>query len=442
MLPGPAETTPRTTHSQPYECKTTFPSIASSFANSKPKRGDGRCSNQCHSRGFEQRLVGRRKEPLAARGRTWSLNKVTPANNLTPINQVSIRSLNLSGIKRSALRTPNLSATIEPDTAHTQNQIQGRSGGGTLARLAAKSSMTRIYAPSPFTPPRDTPQGPAIGFKTPLLPFSKRLDGAPAAQGSVETTGITHSSAPSANSDGVAWNLFRPMPCHPQDETGVGAHGRRPPSHQSFFGGPTQFSFDSVSSNLDDSGYYSCVSEQNENEGDHLVPANRTDALRPPSTVGDEGQGAAARSANPRVAANPDFDVNFANPTKRVRPASPSDEEVVVLGSLSRELPKRPRVRSNSTDSLPQVTTLGNASSGGTQTFMLPPNVPHPMATLGDIPGLKFSGADLERYAELYEKGAERWSRSTMEEWLAGANDIMAKFNEMIDIVSLSSLRT
>ncbi|KAI9507865.1 hypothetical protein F5148DRAFT_49798 [Russula earlei] len=57
------------------------------------------------------------------------------------------------------------------------------------------------------------------------------------------------------------------------------------------------------------------------------------------------------------------------------------------------------------------------------------------MVTLGDLPGLEFSGADLERYAELYEKGAECWSRSTMEEWLAGANDIMAKFSDLLDII-------
>jgi hypothetical protein len=57
---------------------------------------------------------------------------------------------------------------------------------------------------------------------------------------------------------------------------------------------------------------------------------------------------------------------------------------------------------------------------------------------MGDFPGLDFSEADLGRYAELYEKGAERWSRATKEEWLSGANDIMTKFTEMVDMVSLS----
>jgi hypothetical protein len=110
-----------------------------------------------------------------------------------------------------------------------------------------------------------------------------------------------------------ASNLFRPRSCRPQNELGIGAHGRRPPSHQPFSGGAAQFSFDSVSRNLDDSGYYSSVSEQNENEGDQFVPVNRSDAVRPPSVMGNEGQGA-ARSVDPPAAANPDFDVNFANP--------------------------------------------------------------------------------------------------------------------------------
>lgn len=112
----------------------------------------------------------------------------------------------------------------------------------------------------------------------------------------------------------------------------------------------------------------------------------------------------------------------------------------MVLDAHSHELSKRPRVRRShlqSRDSLPGPTAFGNVSPGASQqAFTLPPDVPHPTATIGDLLGLEFSEADLERYAELYEKGSERWSKSTMEEWVAGANDIMARFTEMLDMVS------
>jgi hypothetical protein len=229
------------------------------------------------------------------------------------------------------------------------------------------------------------------------------------------------------------------MSVRPQDEMGA-APAHRPPSRPSFFGN-AQFPFDNVASNQDDSGYFSSVSEQIENEGDRLsIPANRSHTARP-SASGNEAQ--AARSLNVRAALNPDFDLNFANPTKRTRPASPADREDVILPTRSHELSKRPCVRRSplrSHGSVSQTPVFENVSPGpgGTQAFVLPPNVPHPSATMGDFPGLEFSEADLGRYAELYEKGTERWSGATMEEWLSGANDIMAKFTDMVDMVSLS----
>jgi hypothetical protein len=210
------------------------------------------------------------------------------------------------------------------------------------------------------------------------------------------------------------------MSCRPQDEVvqmnAVPAPVRRPPSRPSFFGGGgAQFSFDGVTNSLDDSGYFSSVSEHNDNEGDRLAaaaPANRNDPLR-----------------------------NFANQAKRIRPASPGDREDIVLDPRLNELSKRPCVRRSplrSHGSPSQAAPLGRMSPADTQTFTLPPNVPHPTAAIGDFPGLEFSDADLGHYAELYEKGAERWSKSTMEDWLSGANDIMAKFTERMDMVSPS----
>jgi hypothetical protein len=329
-------------------------------------------------------------------------------------------------------RTASFGSTGDPgDAAQNQNQAPS-GGGGMLVRASAKGpSTTRIYAPRPFTPPVALLQGGGTGFpgpefKRPSLPFaSKSVDEAAdyaSGQNGVEigTRPCPSASNPDATTAaGAASNLFRPMSCRPQDEVaqmGAGpAPARGPPSRTSFFGG-AQFSIDSVVGGLDDSGYFSSVSEQNDIEGDRIQAA------------------AAAANRNNVVR-------NFTNQGKRIRPASPGDREEIVLDARARELSKRPCVRRSplrSHGSLPQATPLGNLSPRGTQTFVLPPNIPHPSAAIGDFPGLEFSDADLSRYAELYEKGAERWSKSTMEEWLSGTNDIMAKFTEMMDMVSLS----
>ena len=307
-----------------------------------------------------------------------------------------------------------------------------------------------------------TPQGsatvgfPAPEFKTPSLPFA-------AAKGAVEETAVAAQTRPSGQSHRINSSSSR---------------------HQSFFGGAhDQFSFDGPgcgNNNMDDdSGYYSSVSmsERNENDdddgaggGDQLATSpmnriqNRNGAAaasafrRPPSTginpaVTDEvpGQQVARGGMNARAATvNPDFDAGFANLTKRIRPASPEgNEDIVLVGGRSHqsELSKRPcfRPSHNSSlrsphNSLPRasVTPLENVSCGETQTVSFPHNVPPPTATIEGFPGLEFSEADLERYAELYEKGTERWSRSTMDEWLAGANDVMTKFTEVMEMVSPS----
>jgi hypothetical protein len=302
-----------------------------------------------------------------------------------------------------------------------------------------------------------TPQGsatvglPAPEFKTPSLPF--------ATKSAAEET-VAAQTQPSGQSHRITSSSSR---------------------HQAFFGGAhEQFSFDTPGggNNMDDdSGYYSSVSmsEQNENDdddgagGDQLAtsPMDRiqnrigltavSGYRRPPSTsvnpaVSNEvqGQQVARSGANGRAGTiNSDFDASFANLTKRIRPASPEDNEnIVLVGGRSHqsELSKRPCVRpshssslhSSHDDSLPRasVTPLENVSRGEPHTSLPPHNVPHQTATIEGFPGLEFSEADLERYAEIYEKGTERWSRSTMDEWLAGANDIMTKFAEIMEMVS------
>lgn len=272
---------------------------------------------------------------------------------------------------------------------------------------------------------------PAPEFKTPSLPF--------AASKNV----IDESAAAQARPSGLA---------------------RRTSSsssrNQSFFGGAhDQFSFDDASggnNNLDDdSGYYSSVSGQNENDdnegGGQLAapPTNRNQnrhdtaaGRRPPSAISNEVPGQQVARGGP------DFEAGFANLTKRIRPASPGDcEDFVQVNARPREseLSKRPCIRpspspiprsSHGPHSRATVTSFGNASPGETQTALLPHNVPRPTATIEGFPGLEFSEEDLGRYSELYEKGTERWSRSTMDEWLAGASDIMVKFSEMMDMVS------
>lgn len=221
--------------------------------------------------------------------------------------QGSGRALNISGFKKSASRSTSLSSTMGPSPVPGQNQNQDQAhGGGMLERPSVtKNAATRIYAPRPFTPPAGNPQGPGPviglpgpGFKTPTLPFAKSVDEAAAAgQGAVDIG--TRSSAASTL-DAVTSSLFRPMSCRPQDENGAQAR-QRPASHQSSFFGGARFSFDSVASNLDDSGYYSSVSEQHDNEaGDNqLAPAKRNAAVRRPLTAaGDTAHEAEARSVS------------------------------------------------------------------------------------------------------------------------------------------------
>jgi hypothetical protein len=396
------------------------------------------------------------------------------------------RPLNISSFKKSASRSSgsNAGANTATDpgsdssTTHNQNQnknlAHGGGSGSTGLLGRSKSSgvngrgaapSPRIYAPRPFTPGPPvagmTPQGsatvvgfPTPEFKTPSLPF------AAAGKSAADEAAVAAQTRPSGQSHRMTSTSSR---------------------HQSFFGGAhEQFSFDGPgdgNNNMDDdSGYYSSVSmsEQNENDGDdeaQTSPMNRIQNrngaaaaafrrppgtnINPAQTVGNEvpGQQVARGGVNARAAtANPDFDASFANMTKRIRPASPEDnEDIVLVGGRSHqsELSKRPCVRPShgsslrsSHGSLPRasVTPLENVSGGETHTVLLPHNAPHPTATIEGFPGLEFSEADLERYAELYEKGTERWSRSTMDEWLAGANDIMTKFTEIMDMVSLFHL--
>ncbi|KAI0280694.1 hypothetical protein BGY98DRAFT_962398 [Russula aff. rugulosa BPL654] len=415
-----------------------------------------------------------------------SAEKKNSGSNHLDLEGSTNRPLNISSFKKSASRSTGsnggANTTTDPgsdsSTAHNQNQnknlAHGGGNGSTSLLGRSKSSgvnsrgtapSPRIYAPRPFTPGPPaagmTPQSsatvgfPAPEFKTPSLPFA-------AAKGTVEETAVAAQTRPSGQSHRINSSSSR---------------------HQSFFGGAhDQFSFDGPgggNNNMDDdSGYYSSVSmsEQIENDdddgaggGDQLATSpmnriqNRNGAAaasafrRPPSTginpaasVADEvpGQQVARGGMNARAGTvNPDFDASFANLTKRNRPASPEEnEDLVLVGGRSHqsELSKRPcfRPSHNSSlrsphDSLPRasVTPLDNVSCGETQTVSFPHNVPPPTATIEGFPGLEFSEADLERYAELYEKGTERWSRSTMDEWLAGANDIMTKFTEIMEMI-------
>ena len=293
-----------------------------------------------------------------------------------------------------------------------------------------------------------TPQGsvssmgfPAPEFKTPSLPFA-------AAKSVTDEAGAA--GAAQARPSGLGRRTT---------SSSSSSTTRR----QSFFGAAhEQFSFDDAGgghdNNLDDdSGYYSSASgqiETDDNEG--APPTNRMQnqngaavaVRRPPSVVGNEvpGQQVARGGVNSRgTAVNPDFEASFANLTKRIRPGSPGDIALVGARPRESELSKRPCIRpshsplpreSHRSLSRATATPLENASHGETETSMLPHNVPHQTATIDGFPGLEFSEDDMGRYAELYEKGSERWSRSTMEEWLAGANDIMAKFTEIMDMVS------
>jgi hypothetical protein len=338
-------------------------------------------------------------------------------SDILTVNQKTTRAaLNISGFKKSASRTTSFGAgPAEFETA---------TGGG--PRSAAKGAA-RIYAPHPSTPPviPPLPGFPTPEFKTPSLPFSRSVE---------DDSHNVHTSPGAAD----VTNIFRPKSCRPQQQGDAQTYRPPPPppqpSHErsSFFGN-VKFPFDSPSSagDLDDSGYFS------EHAADDTEVVDRF--------------GSAKRNDN-RVGANPE-NTRFA---KRGRPASPGndDEDIGVMAQQQsnhrpRDLPKRPCVRRASSPSrsrAPPSTTAPmlesrapDAREGApARAFILPPHIPHPMAAMGELPGLEFSEADLARYAELYGRGSERWSKAPMEEWVAGADDILAKFGDMIDMVSRS----
>ncbi|KAI0293503.1 hypothetical protein B0F90DRAFT_1397886 [Multifurca ochricompacta] len=229
------------------------------------------------------------------------------------------------------------------------------------------------------------------------------------------------------------------MSCRPQEE--ISAQKRNASSsNPSFFGG-AQFPFDGVPNSLDDSGYFSSVSsDQNDLDGDKFVLAKRSDVNPLPAVAGEVVVSRGTMKTH-AVGGNLNFDVNFTNPMKRIRPTTPGHDEDIVLiqqHHRPRDPSKRPCVRRGSPyahDTLPRVSRVEDASGDGTQTFVLPPHIPHPAAAIRGFPGLEYSEGDLARYAEMYEQGSEHWSKATTEEWMTGADDIILKFGEMIDMI-------
>ena len=337
---------------------------------------------------------------------------------LTPINQKTTRAaLNISGLKKSAPRTTSFGAA--PAEFETE--------GG--PRLAIKGAAARIYAPHPSIPPvvPPLPGFPTPEFKTPSLPFARSVE--EVSRG----PNHAHTSSPAAATDHDVANMFRPKSCRPQQQGEIGGVQTRRPlppssSEQSFFS-IAKFPFDSSSSagDLDDSGYFS-EHTPDDTEADRFGSAKRNDGAN--------------------------SDTRFAKRGRAASPGNDGDEDIGVMAQQQsnrppRDLPKRPCVRSPSRSRGGPLSTTApmlesrapDAREGASaRAFVLPPHIPHPMAAMGELPGLEFSEADLARYAELYERGSERWSKAPMEEWVAGADDILAKFGDMMDMVSRSLL--
>ncbi|KAI9431074.1 hypothetical protein H4582DRAFT_2085492 [Lactarius indigo] len=314
------------------------------------------------------------------------------------------RALNIASFKKSAPpRTPSFGT----GPAEFEAAAQGP------PRSAVKKGTTpaRIYAPHPSTPSAGVPSSlagfPTPEFKTPSLPFSRSAD---------EGHTNAHISPP-ADATATNLNLFRPKSSAQTTTT------RRPPpsTEQSFFGNAKFLSSGGGggSGDLDDSGYFS---EHTDTEADRFAPVKH----------------AAGEPRSVKAHAIPDdVDARFVNSTKRVRPASPGndgdDEDGPMVQQSNQprgDLLKRPCVRRS-----PSLSSRAAPDEEGAPAFVLPPHIPHPMAAMGDLPGLEFSEADLARYVELYEQGSERWSKAPMEEWVAGADDVLAKFGEMIDMI-------
>ncbi|KAN0133388.1 hypothetical protein V8E53_008828 [Lactarius tabidus] len=324
------------------------------------------------------------------------------------------RALNISSFKKSAPRNSSFGAASNAPAEFeiTQNQNQSSSHNVNAgSRSAVKGAAGRIYAPNPSTPP----VVPGFDFKRPSLPgpLPRSSEEGPRGPNNLNNA---HTSP--------SMDVVRPMSVRPPgSESGSG----RRASEQSFFGS-AKFGFDTsaVSGEMDDSGYFS--EHADAPEADRFGPMKRNDS----NHAGDR---------DPRNGAN--MDTRFVHSTKRGRPASPGNDQdrdvAMQQSNRSRDSDPPKRVRHSPDRSRAPLSRTSsmveNAPNGGAPAFTLPPHIPHPTAAMGELPGLEFSEADLARYAELYEQGSERWSKAPMEEWVAGADEILAKFGEMIDMI-------
>ncbi|KAI0258100.1 hypothetical protein BC834DRAFT_975555 [Gloeopeniophorella convolvens] len=319
-----------------------------------------------------------------------------PAASVDALEMAPARPLNLSGLKKSAMR-----GTRSVDAA------EGAANG---SWPTAKGTTTRIYAPRP-SPPSAVPQGPGFAmpeFKTPTLPPVK---------GGEEAAAATHIPTPDAG-----FGFF-----HTAAASGGG------PGHSPAFFGRAQPSFDSVAS-LDDSGYFSSVSEQTDTQERFSLVRRLSSA----SAAGGDRPGSRATQKH-AMAANSGFDSNLANPLKRARHGSPGDDDEVILiqDAQRHSTPRQQSIHGSSrSQNNPQhANGPENARPGDAQAFALPSHMPGPTAAIGSLPGLDFSDTDLARYAGLYEQGSVRWASATPEEWLAGADEITGKFGEIVDMI-------
>ncbi|KAI0044297.1 hypothetical protein FA95DRAFT_1681324 [Auriscalpium vulgare] len=333
--------------------------------------------------------------------------------------------LNVNGLKKP--RSASTSATRAGDDRAPSRGPTQRSWSPQLQGAPSHPAMQTSLSISPFG--SRNPMGAPFTFKAPSLPSAK------SAEHSVDQKAA---HIPSSDS-----GLRLPR------ERSVNLSN---PSHRlsidAFAPGRLRHSSTSLESipEAEDSGYFSTPSDSKMSDEQlpytHFAPT-RTSSLAAPSAE----NGPTLKHPSPKRPAEAfeteEADMLTASAShKRIRsslsshdtypyPAddAPADRYTGDASPRSSYNPQEP-----TEDAYTQVPSFFNKNASNVTPLRSAAQSVPPSHALGGVLGLELSDADLARYTELHETACKKWTEATLEQWHAGADELTAKFGQMLNM--------
>ncbi|KAI0064959.1 hypothetical protein BV25DRAFT_1822739 [Artomyces pyxidatus] len=346
-----------------------------------------------------------------------------------PLGTALAKPLNLMGLKktgRPSTAGPG-SSTNKVDEAPTRSQTPGY-----WATQNQQGPLVRPSTGRPSSPFMHREAGGAtgvnFGFKHLSLPFSNPSEHS-FNENSAHISGSETISNPQLGHDGVQ-----------QMDT-----ARLPPD--SFMSQRLRLSSTSLESipEAEDSGYFSAQPPTKRTDYTPFVPSRSSGTPHIQEQPGLE-------HPSPKRALDANED-NFMNGDrgsgrKRLRTTSPSAEEEADFGAPfafshpSADSKFYPGPSGTFDRREHSQNTYAEAPSFFKQS--LPASPPRPRGselsqrtahTIGDLPGLELTEADMQRYADLSERARIRWTEASLEEWHEGADEFTEKFGKLMNMV-------